>query len=153
MDEQIKEGATEVYETLGTQYGVASVPAHTHDDISTPSFPVGNLQGYYKQIINYAPATATTATLDLSKSNINHIQMPAGNITIALSGIRIGQCFIVRIKQDSGGSRTVTWFSGISWPNNTIPTLSTSASHWDTFGFEITSLTTFDGFTVGQNLQ
>lgn len=78
--------------------------------------------------------------------------MPAGNITIALSNATVGQCFIVRILQDSGGSRTVTWFTTIRWINGTQPTLTTTASHWDTFGFICTASNTFDGYIVGQNL-
>lgn len=104
------------------------------------------------QIQVYAPAASGTATLDLSKGNIHHITMPAGNITIALTNGSAGQCFIVRILQDGVGSRTVTWFTTIRWAGGVAPTLTTTASKADTLGFEITGTNTYDGFVVGQNL-
>lgn len=103
-------------------------------------------------IQTYAPAAAGTATLDLSKGNIHHITMPAGNITIAISNGTAGQCFIIRILQDATGSRTVTWFITIKWAGGSAPTLTTTASKADTLGFEITGANTYDGFVVGQNI-
>lgn len=108
--------------------------------------------GSYNNIQTYTPAAAGTATLDLSKGNIHHITMPAGNITIAISNATAGQCFIVRILQDSVGSRTVTWFTTIRWAGGTAPTLTTTASKADTMGFEVTGSGTYDGFVVGQNI-
>lgn len=138
-------------------YSVTPIPGHEHNGIDANKIPVGNLIGYYTQIITYSPIATATQIINLANSSINHVQMPAGNITLAVSSPRAGQCFIVRIKQDGTGSRTVTWFGGISWPNNTVPTLSTAGNHWDSFGFETTSSTTgkvtFDGFVIGQNLQ
>lgn len=108
--------------------------------------------GSYNTIQTYTPGAGGTATLDLSKGNIHHITMPAGNITIALANQNTGQCFVIRILQDSGGSRTVTWFTTIKWPGAVVPTLTTTASKADTFGFEITGSSTYDAFVVGQNL-
>jgi hypothetical protein len=106
----------------------------------------------YNQIQTYTPAGGATATIDLSLSNVHHITMPAGNITIALTNGRVGQCFIIRILQDGGGSRTVTWFTTIKWAGGSAPTLTTTASKADTVGFEITGSSTYDGFVVGTNL-
>lgn len=108
--------------------------------------------GTYQNIQTYTPTAAGTATLDLSKGNIHHITMPAGNITIALSNGTAGQCFIIRILQDATGSRTVTWFTTIKWAGGSAPTLTTTASKADTMGFEITGTNTYDGFVVGQNI-
>lgn len=155
-EEEVKRIAQEVYDDSNSesQFGVARIPVHTHNDIDTPSFPVGNLPGYYKTIQTYIGVAAQTTTLDLSATNVNHITMPAGNITIALSGQRAGQCFIIRVLQDSGGSRLVTWFATIKWAGGSAPTLTTTANKADTFGFEITGTNpnTYDGFIVGQNL-
>lgn len=103
-------------------------------------------------IQTYTPSASGTATLDLSKGGVHHIVMPAGNITIALSNATVGQCFIVRILQDGSGSRTVTWFTTISWAGGAAPTLTTIASKADTLGFEVTASGTYDGFVVGQNI-
>lgn len=100
----------------------------------------------------YTPAGAGTATLDCSLANQHFITMPAGNITIALSNVTNNQPFIVSITQDGTGSRTVTWFTTIRWPGGSAPTLTTTGSKRDTFGFIRTGSNTYDGFIVGQNL-
>ncbi len=100
----------------------------------------------------YSPAGAGTATLDLSLSNQHYITMPAGNITIALSNDTNNQVFLVSITQDSGGSRTVTWFTTIRWAGGSPPTLTTTANKRDTFGFIRTGSGTYDGFIIGQNI-
>lgn len=103
-------------------------------------------------ITTYSPAAGATQTLDLSLGNIFHITMPAGNITIALSNATTGQNWMVRILQDAVGSRTVTWFSTIRWAGGAAPTLTTTASKADTFGFETTGSGTYDGFIIGQGM-
>jgi hypothetical protein len=100
----------------------------------------------------YTPAASGTATLDLSKGNRHRIQMPAGNITIAISNATIHQIFEVAITQDGTGSRTVTWFNGISWADGSAPTLTTTASKRDVFIFIVTGANTYDGFIAGQNI-
>jgi hypothetical protein len=117
----------------------------THRLLTSPT-------AYISSIQTYTPSAAGTATLDLSLGNIHHITMPAGNITIAISNGTAGQCFMIRILQDSGGSRTVTWFTTIKWAGGSAPTLTTTASKADTLGFEITSAGNYDGFVVGQNI-
>lgn len=103
-------------------------------------------------VVSYTPDAAGTATLDLTTGNIHKITMPAGNITIAVSNETVGQCFLVEITQDATGSRTVTWFSTIKWAGGSAPTLTTTASKRDTFGFRVTGTDTYDGFIVGQNV-
>ncbi len=100
----------------------------------------------------YSPTAAGTATLDLSLANEHRITMPAGNITIALSNATNSKRFIVSILQDSTGSRTVTWFTTIRWAGGTPPTLTTTASKRDVFGFIRTGSNTYDGFVIGQNI-
>ena len=96
-----------------------------------------------------SPSAASTQDLDGSTDNVFLITMPAGNITLTVSNMVAGQMFFVRILQDSGGSRTVTWFSGITWANATVPTLTTTGARADLFAFFSKTATTFDGFTVG----
>jgi len=59
---------------------------------------------------------------------------------------------MVRILQDSGGSRTVTWFTTIRWAGGSAVTLTTTANKADTLGFEVTGSNTYDGFVVGANI-
>lgn len=100
----------------------------------------------------YTPSASGTATLDLSLYKRHVITMPAGNITIALSGATTTEPFIVEIIQDSVGSRTITWFTTIKWAGGSAPTLTTTANKKDTFGFIVTGTGTYDGYVVGQNL-
>ena len=108
--------------------------------------------GWYQGFQSYTPTAAGTATLDLSLGNDHRITMPADNITIAVSNAKVGQKFLVSITQDGTGSRTVTWFSTIKWAGGSAPTLTTTASKRDTFGFICTGVDTYDGFVVGQNI-
>lgn len=138
-------------------YSVGPIQGHIHNGTDASQVSVQDLIGFYNPIITYTPAVAGTTIINLSQSNVNHITMPAGNVTLSVSGQRAGQCFIVRVLQDSSGSRTVTWFSTIKWAGGSPPTLTTTANKADTFGFEITSIlstgvATYDGFIIGQNI-
>jgi len=114
--------------------------------------PIQITNGTYQVPATYTPVGAATATLDVSNSNIHSITMPAGNITIAVSNETVGQVFLVEITQDGGGSRTVTWFSTIRWAGGAAPTLTTTGSKRDTFGFRVTGTDTYDGYIIGQEI-
>lgn len=126
----------------------------------TGTYTLGGTPTITKPVLNatnptaqtYTPSAAGTATLDLSLANQHYITMPAGNITIALSNDTSNQPFVISITQDSGGSRTVTWFTTIKWAGGSAPTLTTTANKRDTFGFIRTGSGTYDGFVIGQNL-
>ena len=108
---------------------------------------------YVANVTAYTPAAAGTATLALANANLHVIQMPAGNITIAISGASIGQVFIVEVIQDGVGSRLATWFTTIKWAEGGVPpTLTTTASKKDTFGFRCTAVGQYDGYVIGQNI-
>lgn len=135
-----------------TLVGRATTDTLTNKTITTPTITKPVLDATNPSAQTYSPSIAGTATLDLSLANEHRITMPAGNITIALSNDTNAQKFIVSILQDGVGSRTVTWFSTIRWANGTVPTLTTTASKRDTFGFIRTGSGTYDGFIVGQNI-
>jgi hypothetical protein len=75
-----------------------------------------------------------------------------GNRILALSNVRSGQVFMLRLEQDATGSRTVTWFDTIRWAGGSAPTLTTTASKADLFGFIQTGTDTYDGCVVMQNV-
>lgn len=106
----------------------------------------------YEGVKSYSPDDAATATIDLNVSRNNDIEMPDGNITIAIANEANGMIFTVRILQDGTGSRTVTWFSAIKWAGGSAPTLTTTPEKADTFIFRVTGTDTYDGFIVGQNI-
>lgn len=100
----------------------------------------------------YSPDAAATATLDAGVANRHQIQMPAGNITIAIENEKVGQEIWLEITQDATGGRTVTWFSTIRWVDGATPVLSTGANKRDTFIIVVTGSGTYDGYVVGQNI-
>lgn len=92
-----------------------------------------------------------TITFDMASSNI-HTVVLGGARTLAVSNVSVGQSFVIRLVQDGSGSRTVTWFSTIKWPNGVVPTLTTTLNKTDVFGFICTSSGNYDGYVVGMNL-
>lgn len=134
--------------TAGTDY---SVPAGA-ETLSNKTIvkPVINATNPTAQ--TYTPSAAGTSTLDLSLSNQHYVTFPAGNITLALSNDTNNQIFIVSLLQDATGSRTVTWFSGISWAGGSVPNLTTTAAKKDVFGFIRTGSGAYMGFVVGLNV-
>lgn len=92
-----------------------------------------------------------TITFNLGQAN-KHTVTLGGNRILALSGVVTGQTFLIHLLQDGTGSRTVTWFSGISWAGGTVPTLTTTANKADVFGFLCTSSGVYSGFVIGQNI-
>lgn len=120
---------------------------------STSNNPIKLNAGTITPLQSYSPTAAGTATLDLSLGNVHAVAFPAGNITLAITHDTAPQIFTVELKQDSGGSRTVTWFSGISWAGGTPPTLTTTANKTDIFTFRVvTAGSVYYGMVSGQNI-
>jgi len=97
-------------------------------------------------------ADASTITFNLSTRKIWTVTL-GGNRVLALSNVDLNVPFVVRLKQDATGSRTVTWWSGIKWPANTAPTLSTTANAIDVFQFIPTATGEYDGIFVAFGLK
>ena len=115
---------------------------------------------YYQS--SYSPisdkGTASSFTFDLDTSNVFSGTLSAASTLLTSNG-DVGQRFLVRLKQGSGGSKTVSsWFNGrVSWPGGSAPTLSSTEGHVDLFGFLVTSGTAptlyYDGFTIATGIQ
>lgn len=147
-------------ETFLTTPSSANLATAVTDETGSGALVFGTNPTIAKPVMNatnptaqtYSPSASGTATLDLSLSNQHYITMPAGNITVALSNDTNNQVFVVSILQDATGSRTVTWFSTIRWAGGSAPTLTTTASKRDVFGFIRTGSGTYDGFVIGKNI-
>lgn len=92
-----------------------------------------------------------TITFDMSANNIHSVTL-AGNRTLAVTNVSVGQAFVLRLVQDATGNRVVTWFSTIHWAGGSAPTLAATGNHWDDIGFICTSSGVFDGLILGANL-
>lgn len=140
----------------GTAATIGGTETLTNKTLTTPVISKGTANALVHGLQSYSPSVSGTATLDLSTTNYHFINMPAGNITVALSSVSVSssttQPFFVRILQDGTGNRTVTWFTTIKWVGGSAPTLTSTASKADAFLFVPTSSGNYDGFIVGQNL-
>lgn len=109
-----------------------------------------------KPVVNASVPTLTvnsdgaTVTFNMGTSN-HHIVTLGGNRTLAVSNVSTGQAFIVHLRQDGTGSRTVNWWGGILWAGGSAPTLTTTANKTDTFGF-IYDGSNYLGYVIGKNL-
>lgn len=103
---------------------------------------------HYGQL--YVDTDGSTITFDLSVSDKHSVTL-GGNRTLALTNDQKAQAFVILLKQDGTGSRTVTWFSGILWSGGTPPTLTTTAGKIDAFSFLRIGSGAYLGFVLGPN--
>lgn len=96
----------------------------------------------------YAANTGTAITVSLTNGTVQQLTL-TGNATITMPTAAAGKSFIIMLKQDGTGSRTVTW-STVTWPGGTAPTITSTASKQDIYSF-FSDGTNWYGVTVGQN--
>ena len=123
-----------------------------HGATTTNNITVGTIttSGIVSPLVSGSGAASVTFDLSTASSFSYSIDETT---TLALSNVTDGQKFMIRLKQDAGGSRGVNWFSTIYWAEGgTAPTLTTSAYHSDVFGFICTNSGYYDGFVIGQNV-
>lgn len=85
---------------------------------------------YYSRMYDDGTVSTTSVTIDWSSGN-EHKVLLASNTTISFSNAVTGGRYVVLLKQDSTGSRTVTWPAAVLWPSASAPTLSTTGSKTD----------------------
>jgi len=91
-------------------------------------------------------AVVGTTTVNMSLGANFLITLAAGNTTLAFSNIPSGSLalkYVFIIRQDSVGSRTVTWPASVKWPSGTVVQPSTGANRYTVF-----ELVTFDSGTI-----
>jgi hypothetical protein len=96
-------------------------------------------------------ADGPTVTLDCARSDKHQVTL-GGNRTLAVTGDRDGQQFLLIVQQDATGSRVPVFWGGILWPGGTAPTLTTTGGKRDAFTFFRLSSGVYLGFTAGLNL-
>jgi hypothetical protein len=107
--------------------------------------------GNHKVIDWNTAVDGATVTFDLTTYKKQRVTL-GGNRTLALSNVSNGDAFIISLIQDGSGNRTVTWFSGIKWSYNVVPTLSPTANKANVYGFIQIGTNSYYGFTVGDEL-
>lgn len=96
----------------------------------------------------YAANTGTAITVALTNGTVQQLTL-TGNATIIMPTATAGKSFVIMLKQDGTGSRSVTW-STVVWPSGTAPTITSTASKQDIYSF-FSDGTNWYGVTVGQN--
>lgn len=104
-------------------------------------------------VTNYVETTfsansSTAITLNLANGTFQIITL-TGNATVTMPSAVSGKSFIMLLKQDGTGGRTVTW-STVVWPGGTAPTITSTASKSDLYSF-FSDGTNWYGVTVSQN--
>jgi hypothetical protein len=96
----------------------------------------------------FSANSSTAITLDLTNGTVQIITL-TGNATITMPTATSGKSFIMFLKQDGTGSRTVTW-STVKWAGGTAPTITSTASRQDILSF-FADGTNWYGVVVAQN--
>jgi hypothetical protein len=88
--------------------------------------------GYTEETVT---ANTTTAyTISLANGTLQILTL-TGNCTFTFPTATAGQSFMMFLKQDATGFRTVTWPAVVKWPSSTAPTITATASKGDKFVF------------------
>ena len=123
---------------------VSSTSTLTNKTLTTPA--IASVKGTLT-----TDTDGATITFDKNVSDFHNVVM-AGNRTLALSNMAVGDRIVLRLTQDATGTRVPTFFTTIKWAGGTAPTLTTTANKADIFGFLCTSSGNYDGFVIGQNI-
>ena len=127
--------------TTGTLATLAGSETFTNKTLTNPT-----VTNYTETA--YSANSSTAITLALTNGTVQIITL-TGNATITMPTAANGKSFILFLRQDATGSRSVTW-STVNWAGATAPTITGTASKQDIFSF-FSDGTSWYGVTVGQN--
>ena len=129
-----------------TLVGRATTDTLTNKTLTTPVLTNPTVTNYVET--PYSANSSTAITLDLANGTVQIITL-TGNATVTMPTATSGKSFILFLKQDATGSRTVTW-STVKWAGGTTPTITGTASRQDIFSF-FADGTNWYGTTIGLN--
>lgn len=107
-----------------------------------------DLVGDYKENVVTAN-TGTAYTISLAGGTVQFLTL-TGNCTFTFPTATTGQSFMMLLRQDGTGGRTVTWPAAVRWPSGTAPTITSTANRMDKFVFTADG-TNWYGSNAGQN--
>lgn len=106
--------------------GYLSVTGLTSPVINNPT-----VTNYVESVVAIGNSS-TAQTLSLTNGTVQTVTM-TGNCTFTMPTATAGKSFILIVSSGAGGFTGT--FTSVKWPNNTAPTLTTTASRWDIFTF------------------
>ena len=133
--------------TGATTLAGASITTYTGTETLTNKTLTNPTVTNYTETL-YTANTSTAITVALTNGTVQQLTL-TGNATITMPTATSGKSFIMFLKQDGTGSRTVTW-STVKWPGGTNPTITATASRQDIYSF-FADGTNWYGVNVGQN--
>jgi hypothetical protein len=129
-----------------TSSGTGSVVLATSPTLTTPVVTNPTITNYVETV--YTASTSTAITVSLANGTVQILTLTA-NTTITMPTAVAGKSFVLILRQDATGSRTVTWTT-VNWPAGTAPTITSTLSKQDIFSF-FSDGTSWYGTTIGQN--
>ena len=103
--------------------------------------------------VNVVGTSGAAQTIpDITVATMNLITLTA-NCTLTFPTIGAGKSFMLVLKQDATGSRTVTWPGTVRWPGGTAPTLTTTANAVDYLSFVCVDGATWASFIAGKDVR
>lgn len=116
---------------IGTKADQSSLDT-TNSNVSANTTAIGTK---YQELFGDSGNKSGASSIDFSGGNMQEITL-TGNVTsLSLSTLNSGGAYIIVLKQDATGGRTVTWPAGFKWPDGTAPTLSTAPNAIDIVSF------------------
>ena len=96
----------------------------------------------------YAETFSATPAWDITNSPKQKMTLTSNITSMTLTGTVPAQVFMIKLTQDTTGSRTATWFSGIDWLTDSD--INSDASSTTTYIFIRTGTGSYDGFKLGE---
>lgn len=141
-------GASDFRTAIGAGTGGGDVTLTGTQTLTNKTVEAGVFtNGYTEETVT--ANTSTAYTVDLANGSLQILTL-TGNCTFTFPTATAGRSFILLLRQDGTGSRTVTWPAAVKWPGGTAPTITTTASRQDIFSF-VSDGTNWFGATGGQN--
>lgn len=95
--------------------------------------------------------SGSSAPVDLANGSTQFVTLTANWTPSAFPAPAAGKGFVLFIKQDATGGRTITFPASVKWPAGTVPTLTATASKADKFAFQAFDGNYWIAHVVGQN--
>jgi hypothetical protein len=133
--------------TGATTLAGASITTYTGTETLTNKTLTNPTVTNYTETL-FTANTSTAITVALTNGTVQQLTL-TGNATITMPTATAGKSFIIMLKQDATGGRSVTWTT-VKYPGGTAPTITATASKQDIFSF-FADGTNWYGTLIGLN--